>query len=145
MSDVKPTRPRLVALGDQANEPIDTPPAEARGQASEPAGRGWLFWLLMALFIAASAGLLVQTQRAGELQGAVRALEGELFTARTALDAYETRFEEVRDSVGSLRAQLEQLNALVNADPLAEPAAPEESEEAAAAGESGLPAPQAAD
>ena len=60
-----------------------------------------------------------------ELRQTVSALEGELFTTRTALDAYELRFSEVRDSVGSLKAQLEQLNALVNADPLAEPAAPD--------------------
>ncbi len=133
MSDAKPTRPHLVAIGDSANEPSAEPPAEGPAQASEPSGRGSLFWLLVALVVAASAGLIVQTQRAGELQGTVEVLEGELFTTRTALDAYEVRFDEVRDSVGSLQAQLEQLNALVSADPLADPAAPAE-------GESGVPA-----
>ena len=136
MSDAKPTRPHLVAIGDSANEPSAAPPAEGPAQASEPSGRGSLFWLLVALVVAASAGLIVQTQRAGELQGTVEVLEGELFTTRTALDAYQVRFDEVRDSVGSLQAQLERLNALVSADPLADPAAPD----AAAAGASEVPA-----
>jgi uncharacterized protein HemX len=140
MSDTKLTRPHLVAIGDSANEPSAEPPAEGPVQASEPSGRGLLFWLLVALFVAASSGLVLQTQRAGELQGTVEALEGQLFTTRTALDAYEVRFEEVRDSVGSLQTQLEQLNALVNADPLAEPAAPDAATEAAASSESGPPA-----
>jgi hypothetical protein len=108
--------------------------------ASAPSGRGWLFWLLLALFIAASAGLVVQTQHAGELQGTIEALEGELFTTRSALDAYEVRFGEVRDSVASLQAQLERLNALVNADPLSEPAAPGSDAGAASSSESGFPA-----
>ncbi|MBW2288112.1 MAG: hypothetical protein JRG90_09860 [Deltaproteobacteria bacterium] len=138
MSDAKPTRPHLVAIGDSSNEPSVAPPAADR--ASEPAGRGVLFWLLVALVVAASAGLVVQMQRAGELQGTVAELEGELFTTRTALDAYEVRFDEVRDSVGSLQAQLEQLNALVNADPLAEPAAADAATEAAVSSESGHPA-----
>jgi uncharacterized protein HemX len=140
MSDAKLTRPHLVAIGDAANEPSAAPPAEDRAHASESSGRGALFWLLVALVVAASAGLVVQTQHAGELQGTVAALEGELFTTRTALDAYEVRFDEVRDSVGSLQAQLEQLNALVNADPLAEPVAPDAVTEAAASSGSGLPA-----
>jgi hypothetical protein len=137
MSDAKHPHPHLAAVGDSTDEPSVAPPAEDRAKASESPGRGWLFWLLVGLVVVAAAGLVVQTQRAGELQGAVELLEGELFTTRTALDAYEARFDEVRDSVGSLRAQLEQLNALVNADPLSEPAA---SGEAAISGESGLPA-----
>ena len=100
----------------------------------------WLAWLLVALVVVAAAGLVVQTQRAGELQGAVELLEGELFTTRTALDAYEARFDEVRDSVGSLQAQLEQLNALVSADPLADPLADPAAPDAAAGGGSGVPA-----
>jgi len=126
MSDAKRDRPRLVAVRGSADEPHAAPSDADRVGASDPAGRGWLFWLLVALVVAASAGLVVQTQRAGEFQGTIDTLEGELFTTRPALDAYEARFEEVRDSVGGLRTQLEQLNALVNADPLAEPAEPAE-------------------
>jgi uncharacterized protein HemX len=137
MSDAKGPRPHLIAVGDPANEPATAPPTADRAQASAPTGRGLIFWLLVALFVAASAGLVIQTQHAGELQGTVEALEGELFTTRTALDAYEVRFGEVRESVGSLQAQLEQLNALVNADPLAETGAPPDP---AASSESGLPA-----
>ena len=140
MSDAKDTRPHLVAVADSAKEPAAAPPEGDRADASEPSGRGWPFWLLLVLVIAASAGLVVQTQHAGELQGTIEALEGELFTTRTALDAYQVRFDEVRDSVGSLQAQLEQLNALVNADPLAEPAAPGSDAAAATSTESGFPA-----
>ena len=140
MSDAKHPRPHLVAVGDSTDEPSVAAPAEDRATASESPGRGWLFWLLVALVVVAAAGLVVQTQRAGELQGAVELLEGELFTTRTALDAYEARFDEVRDSVGSLQAQLEQLNALVNADPLSEPAASSAATEAAISSESGIPA-----
>ena len=78
MSDAKGTRPHLVAIDDSANEPSAAPPAEDRARASEPSGRGLFFWLLVALVVAASAGLVLQTQRAGELQGTVAALEGEL-------------------------------------------------------------------
>ena len=118
MSDADRTRPHLVAVGDSEGEPPAAPPDD--GSAPESGGRGPLFWLLSVLAIAAFVGLVVQTQRAGELQGTIEALEGELFTTRTALDAYESRFDEVRHSVGSLQAQLEQLSALVSADPAAE-------------------------
>jgi hypothetical protein len=138
MSDANHTRPHLAAVGDAANEAITGPSSEDRAQAFEAPGRGWLFWLLVVLLFAVSAGLVIQTQHAGELRGTVEVLEGELFTTRTALDAYEARFDEVRDSVGSLKAQLEQLNALVNADPLAE-SAESASAEAAPSSESGLP------
>jgi hypothetical protein len=129
MSDPDQTRPHLVAVGDPAGDAPDATPDETSG---EPTGRGAAFWLLVALALAMTAGLVVQTQRAGELAGTIEALEGELFTTRTALDAYQARFDEVRDSVGGLRAQLEALNALVNADPLADPLA-EASPEAAPA------------
>jgi hypothetical protein len=141
MSDANHTRPHLVAVGDAANEAIAGSSSEDPAQVFDATGRGWLFWLLVVLLLAVSAGLVIQTQHAGELRGTVQALEGELFTTRTALDAYEVRFDEVRDSVGSLQAQLEQLNALVNADPLAESAEAAESAsaEAAPSSESGLP------
>jgi hypothetical protein len=138
MSDAKHTRPHLVAVGDPAKEASAAPPTEDRASASESSGRGWLFWLLVVGLIASSAGLVVQTQHAGELQGAIETLEGELFTTRTALDAYEVRFGEVRDSVGSLKTQLEQLSALVSADPLADENRTVSGAGAAASGESGF-------
>jgi len=143
MSDAKRTRPHLVPVGDAADGGSPAPPAADPAPAGDSTARGWQFWLLLALAVAALAGLVVQTQHAGELEETVGALEGELFTARTALDAYQVRFDEVRDSVGSLRAQLEQLNALVTQDPLAasaEPSPPDAAAGAAAVGEIGLPA-----
>ena len=79
--------------------------------------------LLGLLLVAAVVGLLVQQSRVQALQGQNDALAGELFTARSALDAYGARFAEVRESVEGLQGQLEQLGLLVNADPLQ--AAPE--------------------
>jgi uncharacterized protein HemX len=117
MSDPKHTGPHLVAVRDPS---ADSEPAAApAGVEVGATGRGGWFWLLAAVAAVALVGLVVQTQRAGELAGRNEELAGELFTARTALDAYGQRFEEVRASVGGLQAEIEQLNALVSADPLA--------------------------
>ena len=79
--------------------------------------------MLGILLVAAVVGLLVQQSRVQDLRGQNDVLVGELFTARSALDAYGARFIEVRESVEGLQAQLQQLDLLVNADPLE--AAPE--------------------
>jgi hypothetical protein len=71
------------------------------------------------LVIVAVAGLAAQTVRTRTLEAENAALAGELFATRSALDAYVARFAEVRLSLDGLRAQVEQLDALVSADPLA--------------------------
>jgi hypothetical protein len=105
-------------------EPAEPPAAEASESASGPIPRRAL-WLLVVLSIALLAGLVAQTLRAGALQDANEALTGELFATRSALDAYVSRFTEVRESIDGLQVQLEQLDALVSADPLAPPPGPE--------------------
>ena len=118
MSDPDSSRPRLVSVGaDHEEEPAEALAAEASDSASGPMSRR-VRWLLVVLAIAVMAGLLAQTLRARALQRANEELTGELFTTRSALDAYVTRFAEVRESIGGLQAQLEQLDALVSADPL---------------------------
>ena len=116
MSDARPTRPRLVSVnGDGAEKaPDPSPSAAAAGTAPRR-----LLWLLVALVIVAVAGLGAQTVRTRALQAENAVLAGELFTTRSALDAYVARFAEVRLSLDGLRAQVEQLDALVSADPLA--------------------------
>ena len=131
MSDPDSSRPRLVSLGeDYGEEPAEAPAAEASESASGPIPRRTL-WLLVVLSIALLAGLVAQTLRAGALRDANEALTGELFATRSALDAYVERFAEVRESIDGLQVQLEQLDALVSADPLVPPPGPESETEPA--------------
>jgi hypothetical protein len=110
-----------VSVGEDHEETsAEAPAAEASDSASRPMPRR-VFWLLVVLSIAVLAGLVVQTLRARALQRANAELAGELFATRSALDAYVARFAEVRESIAGLQSQLEQLDALVNADPLSPP------------------------
>jgi hypothetical protein len=109
---------------DHGEKPVEPPAGEASESASGPAPQR-VFWLLVVLSIALLAGLVAQTLRAGALQDANEALTGELFATRSALDAYVARFAEVRESIDGLQVQLEHLDALVSADPLAPPPEPE--------------------
>jgi len=121
VSDPDSTRPRLVSVGEGRGEtPAEPPAEEAPESASETPSRR-VYWLLVALSIALLAGLVGQTLRAGSLKEANEELTGELFAARSALEAYAARFAEVRESINGLQAQLEQLDALVSSDPLAPP------------------------
>ena len=125
MPDPDSSRPRRVSVGENHGEkPAEPPATEASESASGPTPRR-VFWLLVVLSIALLAGLLAQTLRAGALQEANEELTGELFATRSALDAYVARFTEVRESIDGLQVQLEQLDALVSADPLAPPPEPE--------------------
>lgn len=124
MPDPKPSRPRLVNLNQDANE--GAPPAQKPARVS----RGPVFWLLVALTVVAAIGFAMQTERVRVLQSSNAALEGELFSVRTALTAYTDRFAVVRDTVAGLRSQIDALNALVSEDPVpsetgpADPATP---------------------
>jgi hypothetical protein len=121
VSDPDSSRPRLVSVGEDYEEkPAEAPAAEASDSASGPMPRRVL-WLLVVLSIAVMVGLVAQTLRARALQQANEVLTGELFATRSALDAYVARFAEVRESIDGLQTQLEQLDALVSADPLAPP------------------------
>jgi hypothetical protein len=122
-------RPRLVSVGGDAPEPASDGPGAASDSETGPSGRR-LPWLLAVLLVAAVAGLVVQGSRVQALQAKNAELSGELFTARSALDAYASRFAEVRQSIGGLQAQIAELEALVSADPLeAAGTAPQEAAE----------------
>jgi len=125
MVDPTSSRPRLVGVnGDPRDSPAEIPPAEAPGTA-EPTVRRRLLWLVLALMLAVAVSLLLQFEKVRSLEAKNAVLAGELFTARMALEAYTTRFVEVRQTVGGLRLQLEQLSALVHEDPVThEPVAP---------------------
>ena len=119
MSDTDSPRPQLVSVSDDpADEAGRSPPPEAPGSAAGAAPRR-LFWVLAVLAIAAIVGLVAQTLRARALQTENDALVGEIFATRSALDAYVTRFAEVRQSIEGLQAQLTELGSLVGEDPLA--------------------------
>ena len=132
MSDPDSSRPRLVSVdGERAQEPEQPAVEEASDSASGlTARRG--FWLLVAIALAATAGLAYQTLNAQALQDRNEALAGELFATRSALDAYVGRFADVKDSIAGLQAQIEQLDALVSTDPLAPAPEPTAGPEAAA-------------
>jgi uncharacterized protein HemX len=117
VSDTDSSRPRLVSI---ANDPPDHPaqgPGEAPAAETGPSGRRTI-GLLVALLIAAVLGLVTQGVRLQALQRKNSELSGELFTARTALEAYVARFTEVRESIGGLQEKIDELEALVSADPL---------------------------
>ena len=119
MSDANSSQPRLVSVSDDpANEAGGGAAAEASGSAARAMPRR-LFWVLAVLAIAAIVGLVAQTLRTRALQTENDALVGELFAARSALDAYVARFAEVRGSIEGLQAQLAELGSLVGEDPLA--------------------------
>ena len=120
MADPDASRPRLVSVGEDHEEPAESPAAEGSEAASGRTPRR-VFWLLVVLSIALVAGLVAQTLRVQALQQENEELTGELFATRSALDAYAARFAEVRESVDGLLAQFKELDALVSADPLAPP------------------------
>jgi uncharacterized protein HemX len=116
MSDTRSSRPRLVSVNGDGAEKAPEPSPSAAPAGTAPRR---LLWLLVVLVIVAVAGLAAQTVRTRTLEAENAALAGELFATRSALDAYVARFAEVRLSLDGLRAQVEQLDALVSADPLA--------------------------
>ncbi len=61
--------------------------------------------------------IAAQTRRLDRLSAQVDTLETELSAADGALRGYESRFGEIRESVGNLRAQLGELEGLVEQPP----------------------------
>ena len=125
MVDPTSSRPRLVRVnGDPRDSSAEIAPPEAP-ETTEPTVRRRLLWLVLALMLAVAVSLLLQFEKVRSLEAKNAVLAGELFTARMALEAYTTRFVEVRQTVGGLQLQLEQLSALVHEDPVThEPVAP---------------------
>jgi len=112
-------KPKLVAVGSSQHT--------SESQQGSPQRRRWTdlgvgFWLLAVLLIVTVAIIAMQRRELDRFSTRVEALETELNAANGALQGYENRFGEIRESVGNLRADLGELEGLVEQPP--EPAAP---------------------
>ncbi len=111
-------KPKLVAVGS-------APGKSASDRAPQPRRRwtdlGVGFWLLAVILVSAVMIIAVQTRRLDRLSGQLETLETELSAAHGALRGYESRFGEIRESVGHLRAQLGELEGLVEQPPAPAP------------------------
>jgi hypothetical protein len=105
-------KPNLVAVGSR---PPASAPDPAPQSTSRPNSRGT--WLIIGLLVIAAVALAIQTRRVAELSGRAESLEVELSGARMSLRGYEQRFGQIQASVGDLRAQLTQLEDLVERPP----------------------------
>ena len=112
-------KPKLVAVGSAREESAsDRPPQQHRRWTDLGVG----FWLLAVILVSAVVIIAVQTRRLDQLWVQVETLETELSAAHGALRGYESRFGEIRESVGDLRAQLGELEGLVEQPPAPAPA-----------------------
>jgi len=107
-------KPKLVAVGSTQEA---TESKRAPQQRRRWTDLGVAFWLLALILIIAVAIVAVQTRRLDQLSTRVETLETELSAAHGALRGYEGRFGEIRESVGNLRAQLGELEGLVEQPP----------------------------
>ncbi len=112
-------KPRLVAVGPAPdNSASDRAPQQRRRWTDLGVG----IWLLVVIGVVAVMIIAAQTRRLDRLSVQVEALENELSAAHGALRGYESRFGEIRESVGTLRAQLSELEGLVEQAPGPAPA-----------------------
>jgi len=136
MSDTRPKPPHLASVPDpsaDASRDADTAAATGESTAAEPAESprsGAFFWFLVVVALGSLIAFAYQSQRVLALESTNAVLAGELYSTRTALDAYTERFSAVRETVAGLNAQLDALNALVSEDP-ASPGSPPASPPAA--------------
>ena len=111
-------KPKLVAVGSaQEKSAPDRLPRRHRRWTDLGVG----FWLLAVILVSAVMIVAVQTRRLDRLSGQLESLETELSAAHGALRGYEGRFGEIRESVGDLRAQLGELEGLVEQPPAPAP------------------------
>lgn len=117
----------MEALGDESKlRVVEEPSRSAEGSASSSpdpkqprarqTGRVWL-WLLLGLFL----GLAVayqQYSRAEGLVSQVQTLNAALGEAERQIQAYDTRFRDVRVRVSELDQRVDALKVLVETDPL---------------------------
>ena len=107
-------KPKLVAVGsaEDTSESQRTPQQRRRWT-----DLGVGFWVLAVILIIAVAIVTTQMRELDRLAVQVETLETELSAANGALQGYENRFGEIRESVGDLRAQLGELEGLVAQPP----------------------------
>ncbi|HEX9813327.1 MAG TPA: hypothetical protein VGB31_00105 [Myxococcota bacterium] len=107
-------KPKLAAVGsaEDTSESQRTPQQRRRWT-----DLGVGFWVLAVILIIAVAIVATQMRELDRLAAQVETLETELSAANGALQGYENRFGEIRESVGDLRAQLGELEGLVAQPP----------------------------
>ncbi len=111
-------KPKLVTVGSTQNKSASHWAPQQRHRWTD-LGAG--FWLLAVILAVAVAIIAVQTRRLDRLSVQLETLETELSTAHGALRLYESRFAEIRESVGNLHAQLGKLEGLVEQPPAPAP------------------------
>ncbi len=111
-------KPKLVAVGS-AQEKIASDRSPQRRRRWTDLGVG--FWLLALILVVAVMVIAVQTRRLDRLSVQLGTLQTELSAAHGALRGYESRFGEIRESVGDLRAQFGELEELVEQPPAPAP------------------------
>ncbi len=112
-------KPKLVAVGAAKDE---SPPDRTPQQRRRWTDLGVRFWLLAVILVVAVLIIGSQARQLDRLSVQVKTLETELSAAHGAVRGYESRFGEIRESVGDLRAQLSELEGLVEQPPAPEPA-----------------------
>ena len=110
---MSPSKPKLAVVEPPRQEQGDQRPLQRR----PPRGNRRIQLGLIVALVAAVVAALLQTQRVDTLFGQVERLEVELGGTQQALSVYENRFGEIRASVGDLRDQLGELEALVESPP----------------------------
>ena len=113
------SKPKLVAV-DSAHGADASHGAPQQSRRWTDLGVG--LWLLVVILVVAVMIIASQMSRLDRLSVQVETLETELSTAHGALRGYESRFGEIRESVGDLRAQLGELEGLVEQPPAPAPA-----------------------
>ena len=112
-------KPKLVAVGSTQDEATSKQTPRQRRRWTD---LGIGFWLLAVILVVAVVIIAFQARQLDELSVQVTTLETELSAAQGALRGYENRFGEIRESVGDLRAQLGELEGLVEQPPAPAPA-----------------------
>ncbi len=107
-------KPKLVA--------VESAPSKGASDRAPQPRRRWTdlgvgIWLLAVFVVVTVMIISAQKSQLDRLSAQVVTLETELSTAHGALRGYESRFGEIRESVGSLRAQLGELEGLVEQSP----------------------------
>ena len=111
-------KPKLVAVGAARGKSASDRPPQRRHRWTD---LGLGFWLIAVILVVAVTIIAVQTRRLDQLWAQVETLETDLGAARGALRGYESHFGEIRESVGDLRAQLGELEELVERPPATAP------------------------